>query len=138
MPSLLPQVISSLKADANVTALVGTRIYADFVPEDSPKPAIFMYISSEDAEDCLEGMVDFADARVRIECVGLTRESSDDVCNAVRTALNALLATHYPNTSIQGITQATGKVHLVDIPNDGTDRWQFRTSQSFNITYHPF
>jgi len=138
MPSLIPQVVSSLKADANVSALVGTRIYADFAPEDSLKPCIILFITSEDAEDSIVGMIDFADARVRIECIATSREEADDVSNAVRKALNDLLATHYPNTSIQGISQATGKIHLVDIPNDGTDRWQFRTGQSFNITYHPF
>ena len=138
MSDLIPQVITKLKADAGVTALVGQRVYGDFAPEDVKKPCIYMYITSEDAEDCLDGMVDFADARLRIECVGTSRESADVTCNAVRTALNALLQTNYAGTSIQGISQATGKVHLVDIPNDGTDRWQFRTSQSFNITYHPF
>ena len=138
MSDLIPQVITKLKADAGVTALVGQRVYGDFAPEDVQKPCIYMYITSEDAEDCLDGMVDFADARLRIECVGTSRESADVTCNAVRVALNALLQTNYAGTSIQGISQATGKVHLVDIPNDGTDRWQFRTSQSFNITYHPF
>jgi hypothetical protein len=138
MPSLLPQLITKLKADSELSALIGTRVYADFIPEDSPKPAVFLYISSEDAEDALEGMVDFAEARIRIECIGLTRESSDDTCDAVRNALNSLLSTSYSGTSIQGISQATGKIHLVDIPNDGTDRWQFRTAQSFNVTYHPF
>ena len=138
MSDVIPQLITSLKANSSVTALVGSRVYADFAPEDVQKPCVYMYITSEDAEDCLEGMVNFADARVRIECVGTSRESADSVCNAVRTALNGLLQAGYPNTTIQGISQATGKLHLVDIPNDGTDRWQFRTSQSFNVTYHPF
>ena len=138
MSDVLPQLVTKLKADAGLSALVGSRVYADFAPEDVQKPCVYMYITSEDAEDCLDGMVDFADARVRIECVGTSRESADSTSNAVRTALNALLQTNYTGTSIQGISQATGKIHLVDIPNDGTDRWQFRTSQSFNVTYHPF
>lgn len=138
MSSLIPQLVSKLKADAGVSALVGTRVYADFAPEDVQKPCIFMYITSEDPEDSIVGMVDFSAARVRIECAGATRESADNVSQAVTVALNNLLSTSYSGTDIQGISQATGKIHLVDIPNDGTDRWQFRTSQSFEITYHPF
>ncbi len=138
MPSLVPQVISALKGNTGVTDLVGSRVYADFAPEDSQKPCIFMYITSEDPLDSIVGFLDFSEARLRIECVGTSREDADNVSDAVRNALNDLLASGYPNSSIQGISQATGKIHLVDIPNDGTDRWQFRTSQSFSITYHPF
>jgi hypothetical protein len=138
MSSLLPQLISKLKADAGVSALVGSRVYADFVPEDVEKPCVYMYITSEDSTDSIIGMINFDEARVRIEAVGTSRESADNVSQAVRVALNNLLSTSYSGTDIQGISQATGKIHLVDIPNDGTDRWQFRTSQSFLITYHPF
>lgn len=138
MPSLLPQLISKLKADSGVQALVGTRVFADFAPEDVQKPAVVLYISSETANDCLTGMVNFDEARIRIESFGTTRASADDVCQACRVALNNLMVDNYSGTSIQGVSQTTGKIHLIDKPNDGTDRWQFRTIQSYLITYHSF
>jgi hypothetical protein len=129
MSNVLPAVVEILKADATLTALVGARIYGDFMPEDIQKPAVLAYITSETAENCFDGF--------RLEAYGLTRESSDEVIEAARQSLNGVLGT-YAGTPIKGVAQATGKIHLVDIPNDGTDRWQFRTAQSFEIAYNTF
>jgi len=137
MSNILPAVVSILKADAGVIALVGSKVYGDFMPEDVQKPALLAYITSEVAEDCLNGFTGFEDARVRIEAYGLTRESADAVVEAARQALNGILGV-YAGVPIKGVSQATGKLHLVDIPNDGSDRWQFRTAQSFEISYNSF
>ena len=137
MSNVLPAVVSILKADASLGALVGSRIYGDFMPEDIQKPAVLAYITSEVAENCFDGFVGFENARVRVEAYGLTRESADDVIEAARQSLNGILGT-YSGVPIKGVAQATGKIHLVDIPNDGTDRWQFRTAQSFEIAYNTF
>ena len=137
MSNILPAVVSILKSDAGVTALVGSKVYGDFMPEDVQKPALLAYITSEVAENCFDGFVGFENARVRVEAYGLTSESADEVAESARNALNGLIGTYY-GTPIKGVSQATGKIHLVDIPNDGTDRWQFRTAQSFEIAYNTF
>ena len=137
MSNVLPAVVEILKADATLTALVGARVYGDFMPEDIQKPAVLAYITSETAENCFDGFVGFENARVRLEAYGLTRDSADEVMEAARQSLNGVLGT-YAGIPIKGVAQATGKIHLVDIPNDGTDRWQFRTAQSFEISYNTF
>lgn len=137
MSNVLPAVVEILKSDATLTALVGARIYGDFMPEDIQKPAVLAYITSETAENCFDGFIGFENARVRLEAYGLTRDSADEVMEAARQSLNGVLGT-YAGTPIKGVAQATGKIHLVDIPNDGTDRWQFRTAQSFEIAYNTF
>ena len=137
MSSILPAVVSILKNDAGVQLACSSRVYADVMPEDVEKPAILLYTTSEDAEDCLGGFIGFENARLRIEAYGLTRGSAEDTMESARQALNGLIGT-FEGVPIKGISQATGKMHVVDIPNDGTDRWQFRTIQSFEISYNSF
>lgn len=137
MSSVIPAVVLIFKADATLTSLVGQRIYGDYMPEDIQKPALLAYQTSETAESCFNGFIGFENARIRVEAYGLTRDSSDAVIEAARQSLNGALGT-YGGVPIKGISQATGKLHLVDIPNDGTDRWQFRSAQSFEIAYNTF
>ena len=137
MSSVIPAIISIFKADTDLTTLVESRVYADVMPEDVQKPAVLAYITSETAEDCLGGFVGFENARIRVEAYGLTRKSADIALEAARQSLNGVIGT-YAGIPIKGISQSTGKLNLVDIPNDGTDRWQFRSAQSFEISYNTF
>ncbi len=137
MSNILPAIVAIFKADATLTSIVGDRIFGDFMPEDTQKPSLLVFITSEVSENCLAGFVGFEDARVRVEAYGLTRESSDAVAEAARMSLNGKLGV-YSGVPIKCISQATGKLHLVDIPIDGSDRWQFRTAQSFEISYNTF
>ena len=123
--------------DATVTSLAGNRVTVDFIPEDSVMPALLLYIVSESAEDCLSGFVGFETAKIRVECYGETRSQADALHAAARAALNGERGV-YSNTFIKGIGQDTGRVYLVDKPNDGTDHWLFRTIQTFEISYNSF
>ena len=137
MSSVLPAIVSILKNDAGLTTLCSQRVFADVMPEDVAKPAVLLYTTSETAEDCLNGFIGFESARIRLEAYGLTRGSAEDTMEAARQSLNGLVGVYY-DVPFRGVSQATGKMHVVDIPNDGTDRWQFRTIQSFEISYNSF
>ena len=41
---ILTAIIYTIKNDPAVQALVNTRVYGDFVPEDCQKPAIVVYV----------------------------------------------------------------------------------------------
>ena len=126
-----------IAADVTVQSLVGNRITIDFVPEDSQKPALMLYTVSETSEDCLSGFIGFENARIRVEAYGESRKQADDAHSAARNAINGIRGV-YSGTWIKGVAQSTGRAYLVDKPNDGTDRWQFRTIQSFEVTYNSF
>jgi hypothetical protein len=135
--SVAAAVRSIIAADASVIALAGNRVCVDFIPEDSTMPAALLYIASEKAEDCLSGFVGFETANVRLECYGETRKQADDLHAAARASLNGKRGT-YNGTRIKSISQATGRMYLVDKPNDGTDHWLFRTVQAFEVSYNSF
>ena len=126
-----------IAASADVIALAGNRICVDFIPEDSVMPAALLYIIHEESFDCLSGFVGLENAKIRVECYGETRGQSDELHKAIRSSLNGLLGMHY-GTMIKGVSQASGRIYLVDRPNDGTDNWLFKTIQTFEVTYNSF
>lgn len=76
-----------LSGSAGVTALVGTRIYPDVLPEDCIYPAIVYARSGTDPERLLDGSV--AVTRIELACAAWaeTRVSADAVADAVEAAL---------------------------------------------------
>lgn len=134
--AILSTVVRALKANAGVNTASGGRVFADFIPEKSTLPAVVVYTTYEDAEDCLDGFTDFAEASIRIECYGKTRESSDALHDAVKAALDGYRGKISGDTIwVKGVRQGTGRIHLVDMPQDATDHWQFRTAQTFDFNY---
>ena len=134
---ILTAIIYTIKNDPAVQALVNTRVYGDFVPEDCQKPAIVVYVSSETSEDCLDGFTGFETATIRVEGYGRTRSEADAALHAARMSLNGLFGV-VQGIPIKGVSQNTGAIHLIDKPNDGTDRWQFRSVRSFDVSYNSF
>ena len=136
MGNILPTAIAAVKADATVFSISGGRIFADFVPEDTQKPAAILYTTFEEPFDCLDSFTSMSIATVRFESYGDTREQADDLATAIEDALNGYRGKISGDTIfVNGVKRQTGKIHLVDIPNDGTDNWQFRSVQSFDISY---
>jgi hypothetical protein len=130
--------IRTIIADSpDVIAIAGDRICVDFIPEDSIMPAALLYIIHEESFDCLSGFVGLENAKIRIECYGQTRAEADGLHKVIRSSLNGIIGEHY-GTMIKGISQASGRIYLVDKPNDGTDNWLFKTIQTFEVTYNSF
>ena len=133
----LTAVIYTIKNDAASAAIVGTRVYPDVLPQDTIKPAILVYVASETSEDCLDGFLGFENCTVRVEGYGRSREEADRTIQAARLSLNGLQGV-VDGVHIKGVGQNTGVLHLVDKPNDGTDRWQYRSVQSYDVSYNSF
>ena len=88
MGNILPTAIAAVKADATVLSLSGGRIFADFVPEDTQKPAAILYTTFEEPFDCLDSFTPMSIATVRFESYGDTREQADELATAIEDALN--------------------------------------------------
>ena len=128
-----------LLADASVAALVGDRIYPDWVAQASPMPCIVLWTTYSDARDLLNGAMGFENSTVRVECIGLTRAQADDLMLLVNPALvKNPKRGMFGGVHVDSITQSSGTMQMADRPYDGSDRWLYRTIQSFKVNYHLF
>jgi len=81
---------AALTAAAGVTALIGTRVYPDVVPQESALPcAAFARLDTEYTTTIHSGVPIAENTTIEISCMALTRASADDVCNAVIAAAGA-------------------------------------------------
>lgn len=66
--SALVITTQTLLAGAEITAMVGTRVYPVFVPPDAAYPNIAVHLVHQAEETLLPGPSEFPEARVMIEC----------------------------------------------------------------------
>lgn len=78
---------AALVARAGLTALVGTRIYPDAIPEDATLPAVVYQRASTAPIVSIGGVVFADDVRFAITAWGQTRTSADAVADEIGQAL---------------------------------------------------
>lgn len=76
-----------LSGNAGVTALVGTRIYPDALPEESAYPAVAFARTRTERLIGLSGQIFGADVDLSVGCWAETRTDADAVATAVESAL---------------------------------------------------
>lgn len=84
---------AALANNAPLSALVGGRIYPDFLPDAAPLPAVVYQRSGTDYELGLDGAVKVQRAIFEIWCHAESRSSAETVADAVTGALSAV---HFP------------------------------------------
>lgn len=126
-----------LISNVDVSAIVLNRIYPDWLKQDTELPAICLWTVSSKSFDCMGGGLGMEANNVRVECIGNTRAVADDLWIQVNKAL-VKNNKHgvYGGVTVQSMTQSTGSYQIADRPVDGSDRWMYRTIQSFEIYYH--
>lgn len=81
-------LVTHLKADTALAALVSTRIYPMVAPQNVVKPYITYQVISDNSNQCLEGGIYQSDTRFQLDCWS-TKYSE---VKAVKTAvINAIL-----------------------------------------------
>lgn len=126
-----------LVSNVDVAGVVLNRIYPDWFKQDTELPAICLWTVSSKPFDCMEGSLGMEANNIRVECLGKTRSEADALWLKVNKAL-VQQNKHgvYGGVNVQSMTQSTGSYHIADRPYDGSDRWIYRTIQSFEIYYH--
>lgn len=120
-----------------VSSLVGDRIYPDYLKQDTQMPSCVLWTISANAYDCFDGGMGFEKGRIRFESVAHTRQQADQIWLAANKALTKELKRGvHAGVLVDGITQSTGVFHMADRPADGSDRWLYRSIQTFEITYY--
>jgi len=85
--SVETDLYTTLSAASGVTALVSTRLYVGFAPENATLPYIVYSLVGTDRLATLPSVGDPARKRMQIECVGATYASAEAVAAAVVSAL---------------------------------------------------
>lgn len=78
---------SKLKADAAVSALVGSRVDWNERPQKSQLPAIVLQLIADNRSQHMGGFDTFTQTRVQIDCFAETAKTSVELANAVIAAI---------------------------------------------------
>jgi hypothetical protein len=123
--------------NSEVSSVVGDRVYPDWFAQDTAMPAICLWTVSSKPFSCMTGGLGIEASTVRVECLGQTRAEADSLwlsCNKALSKDNKKGL--YGGVMVQSMDQSTGSYHMADRPYDGSDRWIYRTIQSFQIYYY--
>lgn len=76
-------LVAHLKADATLTALIGTRIYPLTAPQNVVKPYVTYQVINGNNNQCISGGIYQKDIRFQIDCWSLTYSNVKAISEAV-------------------------------------------------------
>lgn len=116
-----------LRGNAAVAALVGSRVDWGMRPQGSSLPAICLTIVSDAPVDHSLDGPGVSQARVQIDCFGVTYGSAKDTARAVRRLLDA-----YSGGLFLGVFMAGAR----DLPEEDGVSTIHAVSMDFLVNYH--
>lgn len=114
MAGLEEGLVSHLKNNAGVAALVGTRVHPLILPQQATQPALVYLIVSDDRPQSHSGPTGLARPRIQIDCwsatisTGGTYGQAKAIERAVRAALEGFIGT-MGTVSVRGVTLDTAQ-----------------------------
>lgn len=102
------QLYALLSGNAGVTALVGTRIYPDLIPEEKDSPYIGYERVATAPIATIHGSVPGTEVGMAVACWAETRVQAEEVADAVEAAMRA--AGHVYRGRGAEIDAATGRL----------------------------
>lgn len=82
------QLYAALSGRTELTELVGTRIYPDAIPENSPLPAVVYVRSSTNPTYTIGGTLVCEDVRLSVTAWAPTRTEAEAVADQIRSAID--------------------------------------------------
>ncbi len=132
---VIPQVIAHLRADTDLAAIVGDRIFADYPPQGAVEPFVVLTILSGQAYGTVNNQpVRAYSARLEIDVLAETRAVTEQVIELAEDSIDGFVSTDSTHP-IQGITVNDGLDWQLLTPKDGSDERRFLCSQDFEIHY---
>lgn len=132
---IIPQVIAALRADANVTNVVGTQIFADYPPQGVEHPFLVLSVPSGQAYGTISNCrVRAYSARLTVDIVCDTRAKTEVGIESVEDLLDGFISTD-ADFPISGVTLDGGVSWDVLQPKDGSDERAFICSQDYQVHY---
>jgi len=131
----VPQIIAMLRADANVTAEIGDKIFADYPPQGMEYPLVVLSVTSGVAFGCVDnGNIRAYSSRLAVEVASNTRAQAEAIIEAIEDALDGF-ATADSTHPIGGVTVNEAFSWELLTPKDGSDERAFVCSQDYLIDY---
>lgn len=82
------QLYAALSGRTELSSLVGTRIYPDAIPENSPLPAVVYVRASTNPTYTIGGQLVCEDVRMAVTVWATSRTEAEAVADQVRSAIN--------------------------------------------------
>lgn len=135
MKDILQSLSRHLLQTGAITALVGSRIYTDRLPQSDDTAALVFWVVFEQRWNDLGGQTGIAEARVQMDAYGLTRAEANKLAGTVNDEIQGYQGV-MEGTGIRGIvTDAQGISHGTDRPSEGSDRYRYISSVEYSIHY---
>lgn len=130
---LIDALNSILLADAGVSAIVGTRIYPDAAPQNTPLPFLAWDQPQDQPDHHVGGESGTVTALVSIGCIHTSRRLARTLANAVRLALRDVVGA-YSGTTIYGVWKQDAEDAYVPPVNAG-DIGTYETDVTFKVAH---
>ena len=135
----MPDISATIRArtinDSVVSALVGTRMYADVIPQKCTMPAISYSVVDTVANEHLTGIADVSRARIQIDAIAKTRGGANALADAIRLALQMNNRVTTSGQFVNEINLIGGEEFVFEKSESGTDERRFINSQDFYVFY---
>ena len=131
----IPQVIQQLKADANVTAVVGQNIFADNPPQNNGLPIVVLAIGNTEVFGTVQLCnLKLYSADMTVDIICKTRRASEEAQFAIEDSIIGY-SSNDPEFVIESIVHSTGTSWQVLEAIDGSDERGYWCSQTFTINF---
>ena len=91
--SIVGDLTTYLRASTAITAVVGTRIHHNVVPQDATRPYLWFRRTSENEELTLDGVGELVETEIDLECWAETDSAADSLGNLTKTRLHGVRGT---------------------------------------------
>jgi len=109
-----------LAGNAQLSALVGTRVYVGYAEQDAPRPYLVLHMISGGHEHDLDGGAGFAVPRIQINCVADEPIAAGNLSDVLREQMAGFVGAW--NGREIGVALLDDETDLPDTPQDGSDR----------------
>lgn len=136
MASLEAGLYSYLTAQAAITAIVGTKIYPNRIPQGTALPCLMYSRTNTDHETQLAGAAGIATATMQIDCFATGAGgymTVKNLANAVRVKLHGYRG--YMGTEAVNDCSLQNEIDIYDEPAHAEDHGTHRVSMDFQIVY---
>ena len=126
-----------LIADANVLALVSTRIYPDVLPLGQTSDSIVLETISSNTEPTIDGTIAKVDTRISVRCYSATKKQASVIAKNVRldSGLESLKNTTMNSRWIEHVNCEDAHSGQEELPVDGGSYHRYVVVQDYRIAH---
>lgn len=136
MSDITDAIYTILTSDGAVSALVGTKVYPDYLPQGVTAPAVVSAVIAGDETVPIDDPgYSFQPSRIQFDCYGSNRGQANDLWLKVRTALIGAARSTVKGIQIREISPDSAHHYATDRVEAGSQSYRFITSQDFSFHY---